>query len=89
MSTGLLREDFGTIYDTARQIIEARGKRERGGWRLTYVTGSLEIARTETDEYDVRHEGALVFRCRAGGVDDVFEPGEWMVRLVQVGRAQA
>jgi hypothetical protein len=88
MSTGPLREDFTVVYDTARQIIEARGTREPGGSKLTYVTGSLEIARTGADEYEVRHEGALVFRCRAGG-EHLFEPGEWMVRLVQAGRAEA
>ena len=90
--TGQLEEDFATVYGAAREIIEARGARLPGEARLSYAEGSLEVARTEADEYEVRHEGALVFRCRGGGGRSgahVFKPGEWMVRLVQAGRAEA
>jgi hypothetical protein len=90
--TGKLEEDFDVVYGAAREVIEARGTRRPGESWLAYAEGSLEVARTEAGEYEVRHQGVLVFRRPAGGSRDdaqVFEPGEWMVRLVQAGRPRA
>ena len=56
-NTDQIEEDTATAYDAAREIIAARGGREPGEARLTFADRSLEVTRTEADEYEVRHEG--------------------------------
>jgi hypothetical protein len=84
--TGQLREDSALVYEAAVRVFDSGGDLGAGGARRTLIDGGLEVTRAGGDRYEVRLEGLLVFRCRGGEPPEVFEPGEWMVRLVQAGQ---
>jgi hypothetical protein len=81
-----MREDSDFVYEAAARVFDSRSDFGPGGAGRTLVDGGLEVARVGSDQYEVRLEGLLVFRCRGGERPEVFEPGEWIVRLVQAGR---
>ena len=78
--TGRLLEDYSLICEAAERIASSGGG---------HAVSGLEVARLGGGGYEVRHNGVLVLRCRAGRPPDVFTPGEWVVRLVQAGRLAA
>lgn len=89
-STGPVEDNYDTVYEAAKRIIEESGTRHPGEATLSYAEGDLEVRRTSVDEYEVEHAGAVVFRCRHNGARSgahVFKPGEWMARLMRVGRS--
>lgn len=82
--TGPLLEEFPAVYEAAKRLV---GSADDAGRGHVLVEGRLKVSRTGEDEYEVRHEGLLVFRCGGGARPEVFEPGEWMVRLMRAARA--
>lgn len=78
INTGRLLEDYSVVYEAAARLVRSRG---------VFADGGLEVARAGEDGYEVRDKGLLVFRCRRGGRPEVFQPGEWAVRLVNSVRS--
>ena len=78
---------FGAVFKAVRRIIEARGLRQPDEPVITYVEGPIEVSRTALNEYEVRHDNALVFRARHTGAlsnEHVFTPGEWAGEVMRI-----
>ncbi len=82
--TGPLTEEYPAVYEAARRLV---GPEDGTGPSRVMVEGRINVSRTGEDEYEVRRDGLLVFRCGGGGrLPEVFTPGEWIVRLMHAAR---
>lgn len=80
---------FAEVYEAVRRIVEGRGERFPGESLISYAEGGLEFARTAANEYEVRHEGRVVFRAGAtGGLSSAhaFEEGGWVEQVRRIDR---
>lgn len=84
--TGPLTEEYPAVYEAARRLVGPDDGPGPEGPSRVLVEGRLKVSRTGEDEYEVRRDGLLVFRCCGGGSPDVFTPGEWIVRLMHAAR---
>ena len=79
------RASFSEVFEAVRRIIERKGERFPGEALVSYTRGALEVSRTAADEYEVRHEGAVVFRAGVtGGLSGAhaFRPGGWIAEVM-------
>ena len=84
--TGPLIEEYPAVYEAARRLVGPVDGPGPGGPSRLLVEGRLKVSRTGEDEYEVRRDGMLVFRCGGDGRPEVFKPGEWIVRLMHAAR---
>ena len=84
--TGPLTEEYPAVYEAARRLVGSANEPGPGWPSRIMVEGRLNVSRTGENEYEVRRDGLLVFRCGGGRLPEVFKPGEWIVRLLHAAR---
>ena len=84
--TGPLMEEYPAVYEAARRLVGPEDGPGPGISSRLLSEGRLKVSRTGEDEYEVRRDGLLVFRCGGDGRPEVFMPGEWIVRLLRAAR---